>query len=156
MGTPASTHPDASGLKVAVVISRFNEQITGRLLDGAKEAFAQCGGDLANLTSVWVPGAFEIPAAAKSIAESGEVDGVLTLGVVIKGDTYHFEVISDSVARAIMDLTLTVDLPISFGVLTTYTLDQALDRSGSVSSGNKGAETMVALIESINQRRGQP
>ncbi len=126
---------------VAVVVSRFNGLVTGHLLAGAEDTFLRHGGKSANLTSVWVPGAFELPATVKRLAASGKYDGVLALGALIKGGTLHFEVLAHQVTRALMELSVQAPIPIAFGVLTTLSLEQALERAGT-KAGNKGAEVM--------------
>ncbi len=134
---------------VAVVVSRFNSLVTRQLLTGAEDAFLRHGGKQANLTSVWVPGAFELPATVKRLADSGKYAGVLALGALIKGSTLHFEVLAHQVTRALVDLSLQVPVPVAFGLLTTLSLEQALERAGT-KGGNKGAETMQSLIEMVN------
>ncbi|MFQ6030655.1 MAG: 6,7-dimethyl-8-ribityllumazine synthase [Dehalococcoidia bacterium] len=134
---------------IAVVVSRFNSLVTQQLLSGAEDVFLRQGGREENLTVVWVPGAFEIPAMVKRLAESGQYLGILALGALVKGATLHFEVLAHQVTQALVDLSLQLPVPVSFGVLTTNTLEQALERAGT-KGGNKGAEAMRALIEMMN------
>ena len=135
--------------QIAVVVSRFNSMITRQLLAGAEDAFLRHGGKQDRVTVVWVPGSFELAATAKRLADSGKYDGILVLGALIKGHTLHFEVLAHQVTRALTDLSLQLAVPLSFGVLTTLTLDQALERAGT-KAGNKGAEAMQSLIEMVN------
>lgn len=134
---------------VAIVASRFNNMITQQLLAGAEDAFLRHGGRPDNLTVVWVPGSFEMPTTVKRLADSGKYDGILVLGALIKGSTFHFDVLANQVTRALTELSVQLSVPLSFGVLTTLTLDQALERAGT-KAGNKGAEAMQSLIEMIS------
>lgn len=134
---------------IAVVASRFNSMITQQLLAGAEDIFIRHGGDPGKLTVVWVPGSFEIPNTVKRLADSGKYDGVLALGALIKGSTLHFDVLANQATRALTDLSLQLSVPISFGVLTALSLDQALERAGT-KAGNRGAEAMQSLIEMIS------
>lgn len=134
---------------IAVVASRFNSMITQQLLSGAEDMFLRLGGDPDRLTVVWVPGSFEIPNAVKRLADSGKYDGILALGALIKGNTLHFDVLAQQIARSLTELSIQQSVPISFGVLTTLTLDQALERAGT-KAGNRGAEAMQSLIETIS------
>ncbi len=134
---------------IAVVVSRFNSMITQQLLTGAEDMFLRLGGDPDKLTVVWVPGSFEIPNTVKRLADSGRYDGVLALGALVKGNTLHFDVLAHQITRALTDLSMQLSVPVSFGVLTTLTLDQALERAGT-KAGNKGAEAMQSLIEMIS------
>ena len=137
---------DASDLRFGIVVSRFNAQITDSLLDGALEALSQQGADPANVFVLKVPGAFELSAAASRISENDSVDAVICLGAIIRGDTPHFEYISNACAQGIDQAARELGLPITFGVLTCDTLEQAVARSGDM-AGNKGAEAAVAAIE---------
>ncbi|MFB0515025.1 MAG: 6,7-dimethyl-8-ribityllumazine synthase [Candidatus Neomarinimicrobiota bacterium] len=134
---------------IAVVASRFNSMITQQLLTGAEDAFLRHGGQADNLTVVWIPGSFEIPSTVKRLAESGKYDGILALGALIKGSTLHFDVLAHGLTRALTELSVQLPVPISFGVLTTMTLEQALERAGT-KAGNRGAEAMQSLIEMIS------
>ena len=138
-----------SGQKIAVVVSRFNSTVTQALLSGAEDAFLRHGDAPDNLTVVWVPGAFEIPAVVRRLSGSCQFDGVLALGALIKGSTLHFEVLAHQVTRSLSETALQSKVPVSFGVLTTSTIEQALERAGT-KAGNKGAETMQSLIEMVN------
>jgi 6,7-dimethyl-8-ribityllumazine synthase len=139
----------AKGLRLAIVVSRFNSFITERLLSGALDALGRAGADEKKVEVVRVPGSFEIPVAAKTLAQSGRYDAVITLGCIIRGETQHFDFISAEVTRGIQLAALETGLPISFGVLTTDTLEQAVDRAGA-KSGNKGAEVALAAVEMAN------
>ena len=134
------------GLRFGIVVSRFNDFITSNLLTGALEGFKECGVDDTALKIIKVPGAFEIPQAAKKICSSGNFDAIVCLGAVIRGDTPHFDYICAEASRGIGQVGLELDIPVLFGVLTTENLDQAVARSGSGSS-NKGRETALAAIE---------
>jgi 6,7-dimethyl-8-ribityllumazine synthase len=134
------------GLRVALVASRFNELIVERLVDGATSALRRHGVGDDDITVVWVPGAFEIPVAAKQLAASGSYDAVVTLGAVIRGATAHFEHVAGQAAAGVQRAALDTGVPVIFGVLTTDTIEQALERAGT-KLGNKGAEAAVAAIE---------
>lgn len=139
----------AEGRKLGIVVSRFNEQITERLLQGSLTAIRQCGGDLEKVEIVKVPGAFEIPLAAKYLAKSGRVEGIICLGAIIRGETAHFDYVASAAAGGVSQVMLETGIPISFGVLTTESIDQAVVRSGA-KGGNKGWEAAVALFELIS------
>lgn len=139
-------------LKVGIVVSRFNEFITGKLLGGAEDALRRHGVSEADITEVWVPGAFEIPLAAKKLAENGDFDAIITLGTVIRGATPHFEYVSGEVAKGVASISLQTGIPIIFGVLTTDTIEQAIERAGT-KAGNKGYEAAVGAIEMANLYR---
>ena len=142
-------HFDAKGLKFALVIARFNDFITAKLLEGAQDAFIRNGGKLEDLTLVRVPGAFEIPLACQKLVQTKKFDGVLALGAVIRGSTPHFDYVSSEVTKGVASVGLDSGIPVSFGVLTTDNIEQAIERAGS-KAGNKGAETMMALIETVD------
>jgi 6,7-dimethyl-8-ribityllumazine synthase len=137
---------DARGCRFAIVVSRFNEEITAGLLAGARQALTAAGAGDADVTLVHVPGAFEIPAAAHRLARTRAYDAVICLGCLIKGDTMHFEYIADAASRGIMDVSVATGVPIAFGVLTTMTDEQAIARS-SPGDGNKGREAALAAVE---------
>lgn len=136
-------------LKVAIVVSRFNEFITSKLLSGAEDALKRHGVKETDVTVVWVPGAFEIPLTAKKVAESGNYDVVITLGTVIRGATPHFEYVSSEVAKGVAATAMKTGVPVIFGVLTTDTIEQAIERAGT-KAGNKGWEAAVGAIEMAN------
>ena len=136
--------PDASPFRFAVVTAEFNDHVTTRLLDGARECFAKYGGQA--VTEHWVPGAFELPLAAQLLAETGRYDAVVCLGAVIRGETRHFQYISAECARGIQQAMLSTGVPIAFGVLTTDTIEQADARAGGV-IGNKGWEAALTAIQ---------
>jgi 6,7-dimethyl-8-ribityllumazine synthase len=143
---------DGQGLRIAVVCARFNDHVTVRLLEGARRGLAECKVDGSNVTEVWVPGAFELPLAAKTFAASGEVDAVVCLGCVIRGDTAHFEHVGTQAAAGIQRASLDTGVPVVFGVLTTENLDQALARSdaeGGENAGHDGARTAVEMAKLV-------
>ena len=144
-----------AGLRVAVVCARFNGVITDRLLEGARAALAEHGVDPVSITEVWVPGAFEVPLAAKRLAQSGEIDAVVCLGAVIRGETGHYEFVAGQCAWGIQAASLDTGVPIAFGVLTTDTVAQAEARAGG-SDGNKGAEAAETAIEMADLLRRLP
>ena len=133
----------------AVVVSRFNESVTRRLLDGAVETFKQHGVSDENITVVWVPGSFEIPLVADRLARSAHYAAVCCLGAVIQGETNHHEYINREVSHGIMQSSLSSGIPILFGVLTCQSMELALDRAGG-KTGNKGSETALVAIEMVN------
>lgn len=140
---------DATGLRVALVVSRFNHLISIRLIDGAREALLEHGAAPDDLALFWVAGAFEIPLAARRLAESGRFDAIVTLGSVIRGGTPHFEYVCRGVTDGVREIMRTSDVPVGFGVLTTDNIDQALARAGG-SDGNKGGEVALAAIEMVH------
>jgi 6,7-dimethyl-8-ribityllumazine synthase len=142
---------DGAGLHVAVVVSRFNELITERLLDGALSTARECGVAEDALEVVWVPGAFELPTAARWVAQSQRYDAIACVGAVIRGETPHFEFVAGEAARGIAEVAREFDLPVTFGVITSDTLAQAQARAGGT-VGNKGREAMLAAIEMANLR----
>ncbi len=139
----------AGDIHVAIVVSRFNDLVTDRLLAGAIDTFRRHGLADNRITVVRVPGAFEIPLPAKRLAESGKYNAVVCLGAVIQGETSHHEYINHPMASAIMQASLSSGVPVTFGVLTCSTMEQALDRAGG-KAGNKGVEASLAAIETIN------
>jgi 6,7-dimethyl-8-ribityllumazine synthase len=138
--------PRAAGYRFAIVVSRFNPEITDGLLAGARDALAQAGVRDDDVTLVRVPGAFELPVAAQRLAESGRVDAVICLGCLIKGDTMHFEYIASAVSQGIMDVSTATGVPVAFGVLTVLTEEQALERSMD-GPANKGREAASAAVD---------
>jgi len=135
--------------KVAIINARFNHIITDRLVEGAKDAFLRHGGNEANLDLILVPGAFELPFALDKALASGKYDAVCCLGAVIRGSTPHFDYVSAEATKGIANVTLKYGQPVTFGVLTTDTIEQAIERAGS-KAGNKGFEAMTGLIELIS------
>ena len=139
----------ATGLKLGIVVSRFNELITGKLLEGAMDAIVRSGGDEKLVTIVKVPGSFEITLAAKKLAATKKYDGVICLGAVIKGGTPHHEYIATELAKGINHVTLEYGCPVTFGVITADDLEQAIERAGT-KHGNKGRDAALAVIEMAN------
>jgi 6,7-dimethyl-8-ribityllumazine synthase len=139
----------AAGLRFAIVVSRFNSFVTDPLLAGALEALAQRGADLSQVDVVRVPGAWELPITARTIAAHKKHHAIICLGAVIKGDTPHFDYVSGEAARGIANASAETGVPIAFGVLTTNTVEQAVDRAGG-KSGNKGADAALTAIEMAN------
>ncbi|MBA2725709.1 MAG: 6,7-dimethyl-8-ribityllumazine synthase [Actinomycetota bacterium] len=140
---------DARDLRVAIVASRFNETITKRLVEGALDCFERHGVPSDKTTVAWVPGAFEIPAVARRLAASGQVDAIVCVGVVIRGETAHFDYVAGQAMNGIGALQAELDIPVTAGVLTTETTEQAADRAGG-KMGNKGFESALAAIEMAN------
>jgi len=140
---------DARGLKAAIVASRFNDFIVSRLVSGAVDALVRHGALEDDITIVRVPGAFEIPQVVANLAGSGKHDMVIALGAVIRGSTPHFDYIAAEVAKGVAHVTLEARIAVSFGVLTTDTIEQAIERAGS-KAGNKGAEAAMSAIEMAN------
>jgi 6,7-dimethyl-8-ribityllumazine synthase len=140
---------DARGLKVALVLSRFNSFITERLLEGARDALVRHGGDEANFTVVRAPGAFELPLVAKKLAESGKYEAVIALGAVIRGSTPHFDYVSAEVSKGLAQVSLSSGVPVAFGVLTCDTIEQAVERAGT-KAGNKGFDAAMTAMEMVN------
>ncbi|MBN6885696.1 6,7-dimethyl-8-ribityllumazine synthase [Cytobacillus horneckiae] len=138
-----------TGLKVAVVVSRFNEFITNKLLSGAQDALKRHDVAEDDVTIVWVPGAFEIPLTAKKLAESGKYDAVVALGTVIRGATPHFDYVNAEVAKGVAATAMQTGIPVIFGVLTTDSIEQAIERAGT-KAGNKGWDAAVNAIEMGN------
>lgn len=138
-----------TGLKVGIVVGRFNEFITGKLLNGAEDAFRRHGVAEEDVEVAWVPGAFEIPLVAKKMVETGKYDAVVTLGTVIRGSTPHFDYVSNEVSKGVASVSMDAGIPVIFGVLTTDTIEQAIERAGT-KAGNKGAEAAISAIEMAN------
>ena len=141
-----------TGLSIALIVSRFNETITKKLVEGALHAAKQLGVDHAKITLVHVPGAFELPYTAKLVAKQKTWDAIVCLGAVIRGATPHFELVSTQTASGLVNTSLTEEVPIIFGVLTTDTIEQAIERSGT-KSGNIGFSSMMSAIEMGNLRK---
>ena len=136
----------AKGLKFAIVVSRFNDFVSSRLLGGAEEALVQHGANEKDLSVFWVPGSFEIPPLAQKLAGSKKYDAVICLGTVIRGDTPHFDYISSEVAKGVAQVAMSGNVPCIFGIITADTLEQAIDRAGT-KSGNKGRDAAISAIE---------
>jgi 6,7-dimethyl-8-ribityllumazine synthase len=143
---------DAKGFRFALVVSRFNDLLTGRLVDGALDCLARHGARDEDLTVVKVPGSWELPLVAERLAVSGKVDAVIGLGVLIRGATPHFDYIASETAKGLAQVALSSGIPVSFGVLTCDSLEQALERSGS-KAGNKGWQAAQAAIEMVQLYR---
>ena len=143
---------DGQGLRVGVIVSEFNEVITSRLLQGARQAFSSHGVREDAITIVWVPGSMELPPLAKRMAESGRWDALVALGCVIKGETAHFDFVAGEAARGIADVARETGVPVAFGVLTPNTMDQALARAGGA-MGNRGFDAAESAIKMANLYR---
>ncbi|MCD4713037.1 MAG: 6,7-dimethyl-8-ribityllumazine synthase [Clostridiales bacterium] len=139
----------AEGLKFGIVVGRFNEFIGGKLLSGAIDGLKRHGVEEANIEISWVPGAFEIPLVAKKMAATKNYDGVICLGAVIRGSTPHFDYVSSEVTKGVAHVSLDTEIPVIFGVLTTDTIEQAIERAGT-KAGNKGYDAAVTAIEMAN------
>jgi 6,7-dimethyl-8-ribityllumazine synthase len=153
-GRPVAVEGDlsAEGMRFSIVVARWNAVITDRLLEGALDALIRSGAKRADIEIVRVPGAWEIPAAARTIAEQHKVDAIVTLGCLLRGETAHYEAIYNEVSRGIGQSQQETGIPHSFGVLTCETLEQALNRAG-IKAGNKGFEAALAAIEMVSLRR---
>ncbi|AZO93750.1 6,7-dimethyl-8-ribityllumazine synthase [Halocella sp. SP3-1] len=136
-------------IKVGIIVGRFNEFISQKLLAGAVDGLKRHGVKGDNINIAWVPGSFEIPLAAQKMANSGKYDGIICLGAVIRGETPHFEYVSAEVAKGVAKIGLDTNIPVIFGVLTTETIEQAISRAGT-KSGNKGFDAAMSLIEMVN------
>jgi 6,7-dimethyl-8-ribityllumazine synthase len=146
-GSAPAPELDGSGLRIGVIASRFNDHITVRLREGAQRALEDL--KVAEVVEAWVPGAFELPLAAKVLAGTGRVDAVVCLGCVIRGETGHYELVAGECARGIQDAQLATGVPIVFGVLTTEDLEQALERSGGPGARNAGEEAVHVAVEMV-------
>jgi len=140
---------DAKGLKFAIVVSRFNDFVTGRLLEGALDALRRHGADEDSIALVWVPGSFELPMAASKCAESGKYDAVIALGAVIRGATQHCQYVASEAAKGIAQAALRTGVPVIFGVITPDTLEQAIERAGA-RLPNRGFDAAMSAIEMAN------
>ncbi len=145
-------HLVGTGLKVGIVVARFNEFITSKLLSGALDGLKRHGVEDTAIDIAWVPGAFEIPLVAKKMADSNKYDAVITLGTVIRGATPHFDYVCNEAAKGVAQTALSAGKPVVFGVLTTDTIEQAIERAGT-KAGNKGWESAVTAIEMANLLR---
>lgn len=139
----------SEGAKYGIIVGRFNEFIGGKLLSGALDGLKRHGAEDSDIEIAWVPGAFEIPLAAKKMAKSQKYDAVICLGAVIKGSTPHFDFVSSEVSKGIASVSLDTEVPVIFGVLTTDTIEQAIERAGT-KAGNKGYDAAVTAIEMTN------
>jgi len=139
----------AKGYKIGIILSRFNQFISGHLLEGALEALKKLGAEDADISILKVPGAFEIPLVAKKLAQKKEVDGIICLGVLIRGDTPHFDFLSAEVTKGLAQVALENGLPVAYGLLTVETLEQGIERAGT-KAGNKGYNAAMALVEMLN------
>ena len=139
----------ADNLKFGIVVGRFNEFISSKLLSGSIDCLVRHGADNDNITVAWVPGAFEIPLVAKKMAATGKFDAIICLGAVIRGATPHFDYVCAEVSKGIANVSLQYETPVAFGVLTTENIEQAIERAGT-KAGNKGAEAALTALEMVN------
>ena len=139
----------AENIRIGIVVSRFNEFITSRLLGGALDGLKRRGVEEEHIHTAWVPGAFEIPLIASKMAKSGKYDAVLCLGAVIRGSTSHYDYVCNEVSKGIAAVSLETGVPVMFGVITTENIEQAIERSGS-KAGNKGSECAEGAVEMVN------
>lgn len=140
---------DGTGKKIGIVVAQFNEIVTKKLLEGAENELQKYNVKADDIITAWVPGAVEIPRVTKKMSESGKVDGIITLGAVVRGETAHFDYVCNESANGIAEISLHGDVPVMYGVLTTNDMDQAMNRAGG-KSGNKGAECASGVLEMIN------
>ena len=143
---------NAQGLRFGIVVSRFNEFFTSKLLGGALDALHRHGASEDDITVAWVPGAFELPLVSKKMAESGKYDAIIALGTVIRGSTTHYDYVCNEAAKGIAQASMATGVPVSCSVVTTENLDQAIERSGT-KAGNKGADGAMTAIEMANLLR---
>jgi 6,7-dimethyl-8-ribityllumazine synthase len=142
-------HLVSHGLKYGIVVARFNEFISGKLLNGALDALRRHGAQDSEVEVAWVPGAFEIPMIAQKLAESGKYDAIITLGAVIRGSTPHFDYVCNEAAKGVAAISVKTGVPTIFGILTTDSIEQAIERAGT-KAGNKGWEAAVSAVEMAN------
>ncbi|MCY8672075.1 6,7-dimethyl-8-ribityllumazine synthase [Bacillus haynesii] len=147
-------HVIGTDLKIGIVVARFNDFITSKLLSGAEDTLLRHGVKADDIDVAWVPGAFEIPLIAKKMAETKKYDAVITLGTVIRGATSHYDYVCNEAAKGIAASSMSTGVPVIFGVLTTDTIEQAVERAGT-KAGNKGAEAAAAAIEMANLTRSR-
>jgi 6,7-dimethyl-8-ribityllumazine synthase len=145
VGGITGTH-DGSGVRLAVVTARWNDHLTGRLLDGARRAYEHCNIAATNITEVWAPGSFELPTVCLQLAGSGEFDAVIAIGVVVRGETTHYDIVSEAAAVGVREASASTGVPVIFGVLTTENEEQVLARAGDDDT-NKGFEAVVTAVE---------
>jgi 6,7-dimethyl-8-ribityllumazine synthase len=143
---------DAKGLRVAVVVSRYNEVVTAKLLAGARDCLERHGADAESLSVVWVPGSWELAQTVRRVTRGGKFDAVIALSALVRGETSHFDVLAAEVAKGLAQAAAESGVPVGFGVLTTDTVEQALDRAGA-KLGNKGWEAALSAIEMVNLYR---
>lgn len=144
---------DAKGMRIGIIVGRFNEFITSKLLGGATDALSRLGADEKDITIAWVPGAFEIPLATNVMAGTKKYDAVICLGAVIRGSTTHYDYVCSEVAKGIASVSLNTGVPAIFGVLTTESIEQAIERAGT-KAGNKGYEAAFTAVEMVNLLKG--
>lgn len=149
MGKTFEAQLIGSGLKVGIIVGRFNEFITSKLLGGALDGLKRHGVDESKIDIAWVPGAFEIPLIAKKMAETNQYDAIIGLGTVIRGSTTHYDYVCNEAAKGIASVSLETGVPVIFGVVTTENIEQAIERAGT-KSGNKGYDAAVSAIEMAN------
>jgi 6,7-dimethyl-8-ribityllumazine synthase len=152
MGTIYEGNLIATGHRYAIVVSRWNEFITSKLLAGARDALIRHGAGEENIDVIWVPGSFELPAVARKVAHTARYDGVICLGCLIRGGTVHFDLIAGEATKGIAQIGMKADVPVTFGVITTESIEQAIERAGT-KAGNKGVEAAMAAIELVNLYR---
>ena len=140
------------GLKIVIVVSRFNEFITSKLLGGATDTLRRHGVKIEDIDVAWVPGAFEIPLIAKKLAQLGKYDAIIALGCVIRGSTTHYDYVCNEVAKGVANVSLQHEVPVVFGIVTTENIEQAIERAGA-KAGNKGCDAAVSAIEMANLLR---
>lgn len=149
MGKSFEAQLIGKGLKIAIVVGRFNEFITQRLLSGAQDALERHGVEQENIDVAWVPGAFEVPFIAQQLAQKGEYDAIIGLGTVIRGSTTHYDYVCNETAKGIARVSLDTGVPVIFGIVTTETIEQAIERAGT-KAGNKGYDAAMGAIEMGN------
>ena len=142
----------AKGLKIGIVLSRFNQFISDRLLEGALDALHKLSAEDTDLSIYKVPGSFEVPLVAKKLAREGKVDGILCLGVLIRGDTPHFDFLSAEVTKGLAQISMDEEIPLAYGILTVETIEQGIERAGA-KAGNKGYDAAFSLVETIQLMR---
>jgi 6,7-dimethyl-8-ribityllumazine synthase len=140
---------NANGLKIAIIVSRFNEFITSKLLLGSIDTLKRHGANINDIDTIWAPGAFEIPLLAKKLAKTSKYDAIIALGCVIRGATTHYDYVCNEVAKGIANVANQHEIPVIFGVLATENIEQAIERSGT-KAGNKGVDAAIAAIEMAN------
>lgn len=140
---------EAKGLKIGIVVSRFNQFISERLLEGALDALYKIGAEDKDISIYKVPGSFEVPSVAKKLAKAKKVDGIICLGVLIRGDTPHFDFLGAEVTKGLAQVSMEESVPVSFGILTVDTLEQGIERAGT-KAGNKGYDSAFALVETLS------